>query len=118
MSERLSSPCLRLARSLLGARFAFFPLLSLSLSGLEYKFLRENLMKAEVAQLDRKGNLIHGKRIGRRQKKGMAQTYTVTWQDAESKASTTLPITEYGLGRKVREGLVTLKRNFLIPAGN
>lgn len=70
-------------------------------SGLEYQFLRENLMKAEIAHLDKKGELVLGKRASRRQKRGMAQTYVVTWKDAETQAETTLPITQYGLGRRV-----------------
>lgn len=81
---------------------SFVCVLSLLCSGgLEYQFLRESLVKAEIAHLDNKGNLIQGKRASRRQKRGMAQTYTITWKDAESKATTTLPITQYGLGRKV-----------------
>lgn len=69
---------------------------------MEVQFLRESLVKAETATLDKKGELVLGKRASRRQKKGMAQTYTVTWKDAETQNETTLPIAKYGLGRKVR----------------
>lgn len=58
-------------------------------------------MKAEVAHLDKKGQVVLGKRASRSQKRGMAQTYVVSWKDAETQAITTLPITQYGLGRKV-----------------
>ncbi|CAB1120321.1 unnamed protein product [Ectocarpus sp. CCAP 1310/34] len=67
----------------------------------EFQFLRESLVKAEVAHLDKNGELVRGKRASRRQKRGMAQTYTVTWKDAETQDETTLPIASYGLGRKV-----------------
>lgn len=70
-------------------------------SGLEYQFLRESLLKAEVAHLDKKGELVLGKRASRTQKRGMAQTYLISWKDAETQAVTTLPITQYGLGRRV-----------------
>lgn len=68
---------------------------------MEFQFLRESLVRAELAHLDKKGELVRGKRASRRQKRGMAQTYTVTWKDAETQKETTLPIAEYGLGRKV-----------------
>ena len=70
-------------------------------SGVEYQFLRESLMKAEVAHLDKKGEVVLGKHASRRQKRGMAQTYLISWKDAETQAVTTLPITQYGLGRRV-----------------
>ncbi|CAN0350310.1 unnamed protein product, partial [Hapterophycus canaliculatus] len=70
-------------------------------SRMEFQFLRESLVGAEIAHLDKKGELVRGKRASRRQKRGMAQTYTVTWKDAETQKETTLPIAEYGLGRKV-----------------
>lgn len=70
---------------------------------MEVQFLRESLVKAETATLDKKGELMVGKRASRRQKRGMAETYTVTWKDAETQNETTLPIAKYGLGRKVRE---------------
>lgn len=69
---------------------------------MEIQFLRESLMRAEIATLDKKGELVVGKRVSRRQKKGVAQTYTITWKDAETQNETTLPIANYGLSRKVR----------------
>lgn len=68
---------------------------------MEVQFLRESLVKAETAALDKKGELVLGRRASRRQKRGMAQTYVVTWRDAETLEETTLPIAKYGLGRKV-----------------
>lgn len=59
-------------------------------------------MKAEVVHLDKKGQVVLGKRASRTQKRGMAQTYAVSWKDAETQTITTLPITQYGLGRRVR----------------
>lgn len=70
---------------------------------MEIQFLRESLVKAETAALDKKGELVLGRRASRRQKRGMAQTYVVTWRDAETLEETTLPIAKYGLGRKVRD---------------
>eukprot|EP00752_Nemacystus_decipiens_P004272 g3902.t1 len=67
---------------------------------MEVQFLRESLVKAETAALDNKGELVLGRRASRRQKRGMAQTYVVTWRDAETLEETTLPIAKYGLGRK------------------
>lgn len=69
---------------------------------MEFQFLRESLVRAEIAHIDKKGELVRGKRASRRQKRSMAQTYTVTWKDAETHKETTLPIAAYGLGRKVR----------------
>lgn len=74
----------------------------------DVQFLRENLVKAEIAHLDKKGNLVQGKRASRRQKRGMPQTVTVTWKDGETQEETTVPLAMYGLGKKVgsetREG--------------
>lgn len=71
---------------------------------MEVMFVRESLVKAETAALDKKGELVLGKRASRRQKRGMAQTYVVTWRDAETLEETTLPIAKYGLSRKVTPG--------------
>lgn len=66
----------------------------------DIQFLRENLMKAEIAHLDKQGNLVQGKRASRRQKRGMPQTVTVTWKDAETQEETTAPLALFGLGKK------------------
>lgn len=60
-------------------------------------------MRAETAALDKKGDLVLGRRASRRQKRGMSQTYVITWRDAETSEETTLPIAKYGLGRKVTD---------------
>lgn len=80
----------------------------------EFQFLRESLVKADTAQLDKKGNVVKGPRTNRRYKKGMVQTYTVTWKDAESLVQTTLPITQYNLGRKVLLYFLVLPRELLL----
>ncbi|CAM9281012.1 unnamed protein product [Ascophyllum nodosum] len=70
----------------------------------EYQFLRESLTTATVGYLDKNGDVIEGKRtsrVSRREKRSMAQTYTVTWRDAESGASTKRSMTQFGLGRRV-----------------
>lgn len=70
-------------------------------SALEIKFLRENLVKGEVGQLDKDANLITGKRANRRPKRGTPVTLSLTWKDGETQSMTTVPLTTYDLGRKV-----------------
>lgn len=72
---------------------------------LEIQFLRENLLKADVVYLDKEGNLIirgEGTRGIERPKKGVSQTFSLTWKDGENQETTTLPMTLYNMGRKVR----------------
>lgn len=82
-------------------RFCYWACMARSM--LEIQFLRENFIKAEVAQLDRKGNLVQGRR-SRRPKRGTPQTVTLTWKDGETGALTTQPFTSYALARKVSGG--------------
>ena len=72
--------------------------------GYEVQFLRESLVKAEVAYLDKNGELVQGKRPNRRQKRGMPQTVTVTWKDAETQAENVVPLAMFGIGKRVSLG--------------
>ncbi|CAN0168424.1 unnamed protein product [Discosporangium mesarthrocarpum] len=65
------------------------------------RFPHDRLVKAEVVQL--KGGQIYNGRRGNRKKRPLPQTYAVTWKNKDGGGSdtTTVPITTYGLGRKI-----------------